>query len=642
MTTLTASMAYRYAHTDTQATTGYFTCLPPATMHFNDCLTWLVEHPLDSFMHSHLLRKIVLEDIHKTQNYIQSLPSYSEKERLIFATLLYEACTLDPKRQVFCDAILVQIQHDGHTLIDLCTATPLPHLTWASQEQRDLQQAWMKVFIDNMHQHHMLPHPEDDDLEVLYSTEVIENFYSASDKANTFNQNQAPTASIMRPSIYSSAPLAALYESMKAEAEVNPTAFPAWQRPPAQETADRALAVLEANNIIAGPEMRHEASLSPIALLRRWNLNLQVAHGRHTYTLCGEATTYGRGLSVADARASYLMEMVERASSYASIGPEGILGLAPLSLQETVPLADLVHDEASALSSQYRQAPLVHARYSELIAQGHMALDPRAVPSEIDYADQPLHWLEAYLCPPHEANDSKIVQESILVPVQLVYLFNNLDEIDLAMAPSSTGLASGNTLAEAKLSALIEIIERDAEATTPYIRQHCFRATSDDPRLMGLLNDYAARGMHVHFQDMTSFTGLPCYTCFVMSARGVLARGTGAGLDGKRAALSAMTETPYPYPHGGPSAPPLRELPERKLEDLPSFLLSSPEHNLRMVERCFMATGRRPIYANLSQARFGIPVVKALVPHMEPTADFDGYSRVSKRLYANYLSLFDE
>jgi ribosomal protein S12 methylthiotransferase accessory factor YcaO len=45
------------------------------------------------------------------------------------------------------------------------------------------------------------------------------------------------------------------------------------------------------------------------------------------------------------------------------------------------------------------------------------------------------------------------------------------------------------------------------------------------------------------------------------------------------------------------------------------------------------------IYADLTRADVGLPVVRAIVPSMEILADFDRFSRVHPRLYANYLKL---
>lgn len=560
-----ATMHYIYTHTGTEATTGYFSCEPERKLTFDEALEWLEAHPNDDFMHQHLLRRIAAEDIATVATRLEA----DLTSRPVLGALLREACVLN----AHLEPLLSRCATPTSSLMD---HTPLVYLAWSQQPDRDLHREWCELFTSNMQEHRMLPLPEDTDLPPLYVDEP-------------------------RTDLPEVTTVATLHKELSA------TPAPRWDRPPAHETAARALETLVDNGIIAGVEMRHEASLSPIALLRKWNLDISVRNGVLNHTLAGEATTYGRGLSLADARASYSMEMVERASSYASVGPEGILGLT-------------------------RSQPLVRARYSELAAQGIDAINPNDFPLEVAYRDQPLHWLEGHT-PTPQGN------ATVLVPAQMVYLFCNLDEHALFTSAGSTGLASGNTMAEAKAAALTEILERDAEATTPYHRERCFTLTTDDERLKLLLDDYAARGIHIQFQDMTTEFGVPCYTCFVTGARGKVTRGTGAGLDGKRAVISAMTETPYPYPGGAATAPALRGLPVRKLEDLPCYTLESPSRNVELLEKLFFANNRRPVYVELTREDLGFPVVKALVPGLELTADFDTYTRVSRRLYRNYLNL---
>ena len=351
-------------------------------------------------------------------------------------------------------------------------------------------------------------------------------------------------------------------------------------------------------------EMRHESSLAPVGLLRNWNVDVSVRCGKLDYTLQGEATTWGRGLSIAAARASYSMEMAERASAYLSVDGEGI-------------------------SDRLHPAPLLRASHAELAARGIRALAPQSLPIDAEYRGQPLYWMEG----------QDAAGETILVPVQAVGLFCNLDEPALFLSPGSTGLASGNTLEEAKVAALTEVLERDAEATIPWRREQCFELEAGDGGhpLAVLLADYARRGIHVWFRDMTTEFGVPCYQSFVTQADGSLARGAGAGLSGAGALLSALTETPYPYPHGPASAPAPAGLSRRTLEDLPDYRLDSPERNLMLLETVLTSHGHAPVYVTLTREDLEVPVVRALVPGLETTVDFDAFSRPAVRLFKNYL-----
>jgi ribosomal protein S12 methylthiotransferase accessory factor len=78
--------------------------------------------------------------------------------------------------------------------------------------------------------------------------------------------------------------------------------------------------------------------------------------------------------------------------------------------------------------------------------------------------------------------------EPIWVPVQCVFLFCNLDERSLFSGLGSTGPASGNTGAEARLSALSELIERDSEAVNPYHPSRCLRIYSKDSQMNARIN----------------------------------------------------------------------------------------------------------------------------------------------------------
>ncbi len=49
---------YAYAHAETLATTGYFSCEPPPSLRLDDALAQLEDAPLDDFLHQHLLRAL--------------------------------------------------------------------------------------------------------------------------------------------------------------------------------------------------------------------------------------------------------------------------------------------------------------------------------------------------------------------------------------------------------------------------------------------------------------------------------------------------------------------------------------------------------------------------------------------------------
>ncbi|BCS87487.1 YcaO-like family protein [Pseudodesulfovibrio sediminis] len=380
---------------------------------------------------------------------------------------------------------------------------------------------------------------------------------------------------------------------------------PPLPRRPLKETTDYALDVLNKADAFLGPAMEHKASLSPIARLRHWMVKIRCKNGSFNNALEGIQTCYGRGLIKERADASYSMEMAERFSSYANVGTKGILKYT-------------------------REYPLIFAAYDEL---EQAAVNPADIRLEVPYAGQKLHWMEAH------TPDGNGGIKPILMPVQFVFLFCNLDEQSLFSALGSTGLASGNTLAEAKVAALTEVIERDSDATTLFDPERCFKIETDDPEISKLLAGYKEDGIDVWFMDVTTELGIPCYKSVVLGKHGDVNKGGGCDLSGSSALVSAMTETAYPYP--GPKSGPAPEgLPTCKLEDLPDYSTGSAEGDLMVLEKTLMDNGYTPNYVDLTRKDLNIPVTRAIVPGLELISDFDQYSRVSPRLFKNYLEMF--
>ena len=100
-----------------------------------------------------------------------------------------------------------------------------------------------------------------------------------------------------------------------------------------------------------------------------------------------------------------------------------------------------------------------------------------------------------------------------------------------------------------------------------------------------------------------------------------------------------MTETAYPFP-GPKSGPAPDGLEVRKLEDLPDYSTGSAEGDLMVLEKNLTDNGYQPAYVDLTRKDLKIPVTRAIVPGLELISDFDQYSRVSPRLFKNYINMF--
>ena len=567
MNTMKEPIHYDLTLTATEASTGFFACVPNPEPELGAALAALCTQPMDTFLYRHILGRMG----QRTAEQVASIWRESSSDTPVIRALVQEAAALYPHLSDLRQLV------DPAMIGALTAASPLITLRARAATDHETHRRWTRILSANLESHQALPNPD-----------------------------QAPRPFPHKP------------EEVADPGGVHISRIPAGSangsenlepRKPPEETAARALEKLSQLNLLEGGEMRHESSLSPIGLLHKWRLSLHVDCGRHRYTLSGLQTAYGRGLTLPAARASYAMEIVERRSSFAGIGNQHIRGCL-------------------------REHAIVYGQRSALCRGPVEPIDPNAFGCDVPYADEPLHWMAGI-------RRSAQGEAAVLVPVQSVFLFTNLDEIDLYAGNGSTGLASGNTLAEAKLSGLMELIERDGEATHPFHPSLCFHVAARDPKIQALLDDYRSRGIGFQFQDISPPYGVPCCKCFVTDTNGRIAKGAAASLDGRRAVISALTETPYPYPYGPPSGPGMERLPTLLFEDLPDYASGNANRDLALVEALLMANGIDPVYVDITRKDLRFPVVRTLLPGFALTADLDPLARVHPRLFANYLALFN-
>lgn len=453
--------------------------------------------------------------------------------------------------------------------------SPTLHLRSYLQEKQPLHNEWTGFFADNREMHKNMPSVEETGLEQLYNKEDLPS-------------KEFTTASIIREKL--------------AEEDKLP---PAKERAPVKEVAANANKKLNAADVFMGPQMRQKGCLSPFAVLHNWMVENSTDNGSLNNSLRAIQTSYGRGFTFEQACVSCAMEVAERVSSYATIGKSGVM------------------NRITAL-------PVVKGTYEE-ISKKFPAINPNDISLEAPYEGQQLWWM-----PAEKFDGENHVQAQI--PVQHVFLFCNLDEQNLFSGLSSTGLASGNTMAEARLSGLLEVLERDSDSTVLFDKKKCFTIETDDAEIQKHLNALKQSDIKIWFQDMTSELGIPCYNAFAVGKHGDINKGGGCSLSGKRALLSALTEIPYPFP-GPPTQEVPEDLPVRKLEDLPDLTTGSAEGDVMVIENTLAANGFAPYYVDLTRKDLKIPVTRAIIPGLEIISDLDKFSRISKRLYRNYLDM---
>ena len=558
-------MRYEMKRVGTKFSIGWFACLPSDDLDFETALEYIREHPYDDFLHKHLLELTGTFG----PNLVDLLIKEGKENDPHLLALMYETCILNNKLRT------TRTGFDGIDVKQLAEYTPLIYINWSLRQDQGDNLYWIKVFSKNVYSHKPLPSQEYLERPVPFDPHTVKAW-----KAGVVSIDDL-LIELGRKSVQKSSV---------------PRLTP-------EETAERAMEKLKACDLVIGPETGSQASLSPHALLMQWKLAVGVSTGRNRWQLTGVQTGYGKGLNIHEARASCLMEIVERYSAFASFDSDSIAG--------------------------YKNSySVIKATYQDLTERGHDALDPNDMNLEVPYQNQELYWV------PADRTDAK-GHYPIYVPAQLVFLFCNLDEISLTSGLASNGLAAGNTLEEAKLSALLEVIERDAERIVPYTRERCFLLESDDHGVKDILKGCAERGIHVQFLDITPEFGVPCFKAFIHGSRGEILKGCGAGLDGKRATVSALTEVPYSHAEGSGSLPAPDGLRTIKYEELPDYSRGDVGEDLKLLEGLLIKNGYYPIYVDLTRTDLDIPVVRALVPGLEMITDFDRLSSLSLRQFAH-------
>jgi ribosomal protein S12 methylthiotransferase accessory factor len=546
---------------------GYFSCVPANDMGVDEIIEYLRDHPNDQFMHNYLLFRLVEFDEDELDTLIKA-----KKDDYLLLAAVYETSILYDGFH----AIRKKIEQGD--VAQLARHTPLMFIRWALDKNCTSRCYWMDLFSENVYNHTPLPYPEDVEFPIPFDFKGI-------------NEDEKKLIHIRDVSSQSDG------KSFNVGISLRTTT--------AKATVEKILNRLTAVNLLTETEKRTVRSLSPYAFERSWNLDLQVSTGRNRWRLTGPQTSYGKGVEEDGARASYLMEMVERYSSFASFSNNEVIGYN-------------------------KRFNLVKSSYTQLKVKGFDALDPNIMNLEVPYEDQELYWIVGEEREEHGSRE-------IYLPAQFVFLFCNLDEISLASGISSNGLAAGNTLDGAKLHALIEYIERDSERVALYSKERCFLLEAEDPAVNRTLNACKKKGLNIQFLDMTSDLGIPCYKAFVQTVRGAIFKGCGADLNGKIAAASALTELAYPT--FVKSAPPPAGLKTVKYEQLPNYSSGDVRQDLRMLERFLLLNGFKPIYVNLTRKDLDIPVVRAIIPGLELMAVLDRFSNFSKRQFRNYLNL---
>lgn len=313
----------------------------------------------------------------------------------------------------------------------------------------------------------------------------------------------------------------------------------------------------------------------------------------------GERTASGKGMTLSAARASAVGEAVERYSAEC-----------------------------------FDERRIRYAAWNELDAP---ALDPRELVlfapdqyPELPYApydpDTEFGWVPAR---------SLVSDRAVLVPAMAVYMGYEPAPKEWIFATTSNGLAAGAMLAGAVLSALLEVVERDAYLSAWLHRLPCERIepwNHPDADLVALREAYRRRGVEIHLFRLPADHPASVHLALGTEADGgdgpAAVVGLGADPDPARSARAAVLEV-------GQGRPSLRRhlrlaATQERIEELvddPSRVARLEDHDLLYADRrslgAFDFLLRRPAVPGEWKRQLGDAAdeLRRLVEHFRASGD---------------------
>jgi YcaO-like protein with predicted kinase domain len=322
------------------------------------------------------------------------------------------------------------------------------------------------------------------------------------------------------------------------------------------------------------------------------------------------AVSQGKGIDLASARASGLMEA-----------------------------AELYHAETITL-------PLRLAAYEDLRNQ-YSVVQTDDLPRRVDSRFHPL--LRLLWC---EGSDL-LSGANLLLPYELVHTDYTMPLPDGhgCFSASSNGLASGNTLIEAISQGICEVIERHATAQWKYGRaleeDRLDLRSIDDPISQEVIEKFESAGMLVAIWDLTTDIRIATFACLIIpqsESAWHCAAAAGYGCHPARqiALVRALTEAAQTRltvisglrdDFGGDTYEQLLDIdvlrsirnyitvsrPIRRFSDAPNFDADTFEEDVDWELQCLRQAGvRRVIAVDLRKPAFDLPVVRIVIPGLEP------------------------
>lgn len=318
----------------------------------------------------------------------------------------------------------------------------------------------------------------------------------------------------------------------------------------------------------------------------------------------------GKGITMSSSRAGALAEALER-QSMAWRGDEPVRIARMGDLEGAIHPHDIQLYSATQLAAAEVGAPSAH-RFHYV---------PRAFDVEQEHSWAPLRGLAD-------------ADQRAWIPAPIAYLGFGRGEPG-GLRGCSNGVAAGNSVDEALLQGLLELVERDSVALWWYPRAHrpaIDLDTIDDPRVRPAIAPLRARGRTAWVLDITSDLGIPAMAALTSDADGGrVLMGFGAHTDPVIAIVRALTEVaqseaglsemkpgampevegewltavttstdPWLAPHG---SSPITPAPSLDVADALDAVLAA-----------LSRAGLKAWWMDLTRRDIGLPVVRTVVP----------------------------
>jgi ribosomal protein S12 methylthiotransferase accessory factor len=251
----------------------------------------------------------------------------------------------------------------------------------------------------------------------------------------------------------------------------------------------------------------------------------------------------GKGVHPIDARVGALMEAVE----YAVAEPQRTPWI-----RERLPLRDLLA-ACPGMPRAFDLAPRLDAMHD--LRGAILTLPPggpEVIAAHLDRAIDLDRLVDAVRC------ESVADGRAVLLPAELVFVPFDPDDGPSLFGWSTNGLASGNSVAEATLHGLLEVLERDAVAmNVPHDASRWVDPATLPPPFDALASQWASLGVALSVRAVPNAFGLPCFDARLHEPASTtvdLARGFGLHLDRGIAVSRAICEAAQArlsHIHGG-------------------------------------------------------------------------------------------